>query len=325
MDPTKPARVNPDRIFEAIINQGASSMFASPALMNRIARYGNEKGVKLPSLKRVISAGAPVSPSVLEDFSKILPVDAEIQTPYGATEAVPIISITAKEIAEDTRQQSEMGYGTCIGYPINDIDIKIIKITDDPIQNWSEDLALQRGNIGEITVKGSLVSRQYFANPQADALAKIKDGNEIWHRMGDLGWQDRKGRYWFCGRKNHRVITAEITLFSVPCEAIFNNHPQVFRSALVGVGPKERQKPLICIELQKTDNDKSKNEIQAELLKLAAKNELTKHIKTILFHRAFPVDIRHNAKIFREKLAIWAGKKLKRGFTNLSGDEERRQ
>jgi len=310
MDPTKPARVNPKKIIEAIQNQGVTSMFASPALLNRVGDYGIKRNIILPSLKRVISAGAPVSPSIIEKFASMLGEDTRIHTPYGATEAVPIISITSNEILTETRKFSEKGYGICIGRPINDLKIRIIKISDDSIQKWSDDILVENGEMGEIAVKGDLVTRQYFEKPEADAKAKIEDKNSFWHRMGDVGWRDSKGRIWFCGRKNHRVITKENTLFTIPCEAIFNNHPQVFRSALVGIGLPNRQKPIICIELKKSRHKLNKKTIKKELLELAEQNELTKDIKTILFHKSFPVDIRHNSKIFRENLAIWAEKKL---------------
>ena len=310
MDPTKPARVNPKKIIEAILNQGVTSMFASPALLNRVGRYGKQKNITLPSLKRVISAGAPVAPSVIEQFASMLCGDAEIHTPYGATEAVPVISISSNEILSETRKLSEKGYGICIGRPINDIKVRIIKISDDPINKWSNDLVVEDNEIGEIAVKGDLVTRNYFERPAADALAKIKDGNTVWHRMGDLGWMDSKGRIWFCGRKSHRVTTEKTTLFTIPCEAIFNNHPMVFRSALVGIGPLDRQKPVICIELEHGKNRYKKKKIKKELFELAQQNELTKSINSILFCKSFPVDMRHNSKIFREKLAIWAEKKL---------------
>jgi acyl-CoA synthetase (AMP-forming)/AMP-acid ligase II len=311
MDPTRPALVNPERIIEAIENLGVTNMFASPALLNRVGSYGKKKGVKLPSLKRVISAGASVSAANIEQFSALLAEDAEIHTPYGATEAVPIVSIKSKEILNETRQLSDKAFGTCIGRPINDIDIRIIKISDEPIDEWSDDLRVSPGDVGEITVTGDLVSRQYYENHAANRLGKIKDGDAIIHRMGDVGWMDQKGRIWFCGRKSHRVITAGGTLFTIPCESLFNKNPRVFRSALVGVGPSGRQEPVICIELHKTDDGKNRGRLEKELLEIAAGNELTNSIKTILFHKAFPVDIRHNSKIFREKLALWAKKKTK--------------
>jgi acyl-coenzyme A synthetase/AMP-(fatty) acid ligase len=310
MDPTKPALVNPEKIIEAVINQGVTNMFASPALLNRVGRYGKSRGIKLPSLKRVVSAGAPVSLSNIKCFSSMLPENSEIHTPYGATEAVPVISIGSKEILSETGRLSEQGYGICVGTPLNGISVQLIKITDNPINEWSDDIIAADGEAGEITVKGDLVTRQYFDNPEADALSKIKDGNEIRHRMGDLGRKDGKGRIWFLGRKSHRVITPDGTLFTIPCEAIFNNHPEVFRSALVGIGKKPNQIPVICIEPEHEVNlDKKK--IEKELIVIAGKHELTKDIKAILFHKSFPVDIRHNSKIFREKLTTWAEKQIK--------------
>jgi len=311
MDPTKPALVNPEKIIEAVINQGVTNMFASPALLNRVGRYGNTRGIKLPSLKRVVSAGAPVSLSNIKCFSSMLTGEAEIHTPYGATEAVPVISIGSREIMSETGKLSEQGHGICVGTPLNGIDVRIIRICDDPVQKWSDDIIVPDGEAGEITVKGDLVTRQYFENPEADVLSKITDATGFRHRMGDLGRKDEKGRIWFLGRKNHRVITLGGTLFTIPCEAIFNNHPEVFRSALVGIGEKPNQTPVICIEPEgKVNIDKEK--LEKELLAIAGKHELTKNIKTILFHKSFPVDIRHNSKIFREKLSAWAEKQIKR-------------
>ncbi|GAB6094930.1 fatty acid CoA ligase family protein [Desulfatiferula olefinivorans] len=311
MDPTKPARVNPVKIIEAIQNQGVTNMFASPALLNRVGKYGKDHGVKLPSLKRVVSAGAPVLPSNIEQFTSMFTGDTQVHTPYGATESVPILSIESDEILRETRQFSEDGYGTCIGRPIEDADVRIIRISDDPIEQWSDDLEVPPGVVGEITVKGSLVTTEYYNNPEADRMAKIHENGHIRHRMGDLGWLDNNGRIWFCGRKNHRVETGRDTLYTISCEAIFNNHPDVYRSALVGIGSKGSQIPVIIIELKPETPRRERKRIQNELLALAQTFENTKTIRHLLFHPSFPVDIRHNSKIFREKLKDWAETKVK--------------
>ena len=306
MNPTCPAKVDPHNIIRPIIDHGVTNMFASPALLNRVGAYGKDKKIKLPSLKRVVSAGAPVAPANIEQFSAMLRPKAQIHTPYGATEAVPVLSIASDEILGEIRTHSEKGYGICVGRPIDDILVEIITISDDPIAEWSDSLVVKDGEIGEITVKGDLVTQYYFNAPEADALAKIDAGDALWHRMGDLGWRDHKGRIWFCGRKSQRVITTAGTLYTIPCEAIFNNHPHIYRSALVGVGATPDQTPVICIELMPEAASVDREGLKRELLQLASKGPSTQSIKTILFHDDFPVDIRHNAKIFREKLAQWA-------------------
>ena len=308
MDPTKPAQVDPLKIIEAIYNQGVTNMFASPALLHRVGSYGKNNGIKLPSLKRIISAGAPIQPSNIAQFSTMLEGDAQVHTGYGATEAMPVAAITGSEILNDTRSQTENGAGVCVGRPIGSVDVRIIQINDEPVSAWTADIEAAPGQVGEITVRGPMVTRSYFERPKDDSLSKISDGDTFWHRMGDLGRQDDQGRIWFYGRKSHRVITENGTMFSIPCESIFNNHPRVFRSALVGVGPSGRQRPVICIDLVPGDARTDLDRLTDELLELARSNALTKSVEKVLYPREFPVDIRHNSKIFREKLATWAEK-----------------
>ncbi len=310
MDPRKPAYVNPEKIIEPILTQGVTNMFASPALLNRVGAFGRKRQVKLPSLRRVVSAGAPVAPVNIEQFATMLGDTSEIHTPYGATEAVPVVSLGSSEILNETRALSEQGYGMCVGRPLRNTEVRIIRIADDPIPRWSDDLVVPDGDIGEIVVRGALVTRRYFRNEAANAQAKIQDGDTFWHRMGDLGWRDSKNRIWFCGRKSHRVTTPKGDMFTIPCEAIFNNHPGVFRSALVGVGAPGHQMPVICIERTPAGRQMKKQDFLAELQELARTSPLTQPIHTFLLHPGFPVDIRHNSKIFREQLAVWASQRV---------------
>ncbi len=311
MDPTKPATADPVKIIDAIRDHQVTNMFGSPALLNRVGRYGEAHGIKLPTLKRVISAGAPVPPKTLACFHAMLGDDAEIHTPYGATEALPVASIASPEILNETRQASDRGGGTCVGRPVPGVDVRIIRITEEPIEAWSDDLTLPQGEIGEIVVKGPVVTHEYCTDAEATRLAKIHEGDSIWHRMGDVGRFDDRGRLWFCGRKAYRVITAEGTMFSVPCEAIFNQHPKVFRSALVGIGPADNRQPVICVEMEPGETGVNENELTRELLELGRQHDHTRAISVFLIHPAFPVDIRHNAKIAREKLAVWAAEALR--------------
>jgi acyl-CoA synthetase (AMP-forming)/AMP-acid ligase II len=306
MDFTRPGSVVPRSIIEPIRDHRVTHMFGSPALLDRVSRYGEEHGTSLPTLKRVMSAGAPVPPTVLKRMHTLLGPDAEVHTPYGATEALPVASIGSREILGETAAKTARGAGTCVGRPMEGLDLRIIRIDDDAVAEWSDDLELPTGEIGEITVTGAVVTRGYHDNPEATALAKIAHGAATRHRMGDVGYLDESGRLWFCGRKAHRVITATATFFTVPCEAIFNQHPQVFRSALVGVGEPGRHRPVLCVELERGPDHSHNTRLRDELLRIAGADPLTRDITTILFHPGFPVDARHNSKIGREKLAIWA-------------------
>jgi olefin beta-lactone synthetase len=309
MDPTRPAQVDPARIVEAIENFGVTNMFGSPAVIRRVGRYGEQSALRLPSLRRVISAGAPVPAKEIQRFSRLLAPGAQVFTPYGATECLPVSSIGSDEILGETRRQTDLGRGVCVGRTVPGLIVKIITISDVPIPAWDQALEAKPGEIGEIAVQGPHVTRVYFNRPEATVLAKILDGpgGGFYHRMGDLGYLDAQGRLWFCGRKSHRVVTRQGTFFTIPCEAIFNTHPSVFRSALVGVKRGSETEPVVCVELE-PEARANLEPLMAELRELAARHLHTRPIQRFLVHPGFPVDIRHNAKIFREKLAVWASR-----------------
>lgn len=311
MDPTRPAKVDPHTFIASIMEHRVSYSFGSPALWNAVSRYCIARGIVLQSLKKVLMAGAPVPGDLVERVQAILPKDAVIHTPYGATESLPVVSIEGSEIVEETWPQSLQGKGTCVGRALPGIEIRVIRIVDGELPDYAGVEELPPGEIGEIIVRGDVVTRAYENNERETRLAKIRDGALLWHRMGDTGYLDGQGRLWFCGRKAHRVITADGTMFTICCEAIVNCHPEVYRSALVGIpsaGGEGTQEPVMIVELLPTSRDRAR--ILEEVRALAASHRLTANVRYFLIHDDFPVDIRHNAKIFREKLAVWAQGKL---------------
>ncbi len=314
MNPSRPATVNPKIIIDAIQNNNITFSFGSPALWRTVANYCIKNKIKFPSLKKVLMAGAPVSEELHKKMKQIMGEGGETLIPYGATESLPIATFNGTEMLAETANKTSEGKGYCVGYPITGMTIKIIKATNEVISNWNDELILADGEIGEIVVKGPVVTPKYYNLETATKLAKIadKDG-DLWHRMGDVGYFDDKKRLWFCGRKGHRVITNIRSYYSVCCEAIFNKHKNVFRTALVGGYVNKEYVPILIVEPNKNSFPTSNNLKEIfinELKKLGEEKDFTKDIKTFLFHKSFPVDIRHNAKIFREKLTVWVENKL---------------
>jgi len=311
MDPTRPANADPRKLHDAIRRFGVTQLFGSPALMRVLAEHGEA----LPTLQRVTSAGAPVPPDVVAAMRRLLPEDAQFWTPYGATECLPVAVIEAREL-ETTREATEGGAGTCVGRPVEANTVRIIRIVDEAIAFWREDLVVGPGIVGEITVAGPSATDEYFARTEATRMAKIRERisareERIVHRMGDLGYFDAEGRLWFCGRKSHRVETAGGLMTTEQIEPIFNTHRRVARTALVGIGVRGMQVPVLCVELKDGVPDSEWVHVQAELERIAMREPKTARIHHFLRHPGFPVDIRHNAKIGREKLAEWAKAQLR--------------
>lgn len=326
MDASKPITANPEFLFAAIEKYQCSNIFVNPALLERLGRAGEQTDSKnqhkLSSVKRVISAGAPATIASIARFSKMLSDGVPVLNSYGATESLPISMIASDELFTTT-QVTDNGGGICVGRAIDGVKIEIIAITEADIPEWDNRLCLNAGEIGEIVVTGQMVSQSYYHREKATAASKIWDSERqtFRHRMGDLGYLDDSGRLWMCGRKAHRVDATQGGQFakryySIPCERIFNTHPNVKRSALVGVTVKGQHgvgeiKPLICIELDQSLVCNKSAQLYQELMVIAEQYSQTQGIRRFLIHPDFPVDVRHNAKIFREKLAVWAQSQTK--------------
>jgi acyl-CoA synthetase (AMP-forming)/AMP-acid ligase II len=294
IDPARPAECRPERIVEAIETHKATSAFGSPAIWSRVAPWGAERSLRLNGLKRVLMAGAPVPLKLVRMMRKILPEDGDVHTPYGATESLPVATISGREV-EAVSAKVEAGAGTCVGTPAPSIELRLVPIQDEAIVSIDDQPAVAQGAVGEICVRGGVVTRAYHHREDATTVAKIGSGEGTWHRMGDLGSLDAEGRLWFCGRKAEAVFTSQGPIFTDRIECRFSGDPRFPRVALVGVGSKGQARPVLILE-------------GAHDEKLREEARTISGIDDVRFHPRFPVDRRHNAKIHRLELADWASK-----------------
>ena len=318
MDPTSPATIDPEKVFAQMRQYRVTNLFGSPAVVDRLGQHpGGEDA--LSTLRRVVSAGAPARLRALEALQAKLPVGVEISTPYGATECLPVSNVGTREILGETAALTRQGKGVCVGRPHRSLRVEVIAISDAAVPTWSDLLTLPAGVVGEFVVRGPVVTREYFRNPAATALAKIPDPatGEVLHRMGDVGYLDEAGRLWFCGRKSHRVETPTGTLFTDMVEPVFNEFLGDCSTALVGVKRGGVTHPVLCFHFYTSGMTFGGTpvtircpEFVEELAALGAKHAHTAGIVTFLAIWCFPVDVRHNSKINRELLAVWADKML---------------
>jgi acyl-CoA synthetase (AMP-forming)/AMP-acid ligase II len=349
INPSLPAAVDPKKIVQAITQENITSSFGSPTLWRKIAVHCHHTHTTLPSMKRVLCAGAPVPPDLWDLMTPVLP-NGMLHSPYGATEALPVSTISAAEVLAETAVATQHGAGTCVGRPLPANEVKIIALTDVPIASLADTRILPAGEIGEIIVRGPTVTHTYDTLPEATASAKINAGtvsksqltahaegapdpvgicdlalgisHPVFHRMGDAGYFDGDGRLWFCGRKAERLETPDGLLFTELVEPIFNTHADVRRSALIGLGPRGRQRPAIVIEPTSWSFAESSADCRRfarELREIAKRHPHTANITLFYFRKKFPVDVRHNAKIHRLTLARWAAD----GATGYESDPKR--
>lgn len=305
LDPSKPLAADPAPLVAALIAEKVTCSFGSPAIWSKVADHCEARGLKLPDLRRLLIAGAPVSGELLARLRVIAPA-CVTHTPYGATECLPVTTITADELLGEARRRALIGEGTCVGHPVSGVEIRVIRETDGAIATLADATLCAVGEIGEIIATGPSVTREYDGLPEATRGAKIADGDRVWHRMGDLGRVDAEGRLFFLGRRVEKVRTPDGDLPTESLEPAFRQHPQVFRCALIGLGEAPAQTPALVVEPRAgafPTDEAARARFIAELRELARVNPLAERVRHIVFQRALPVDVRHNAKIHRLRLA----------------------
>jgi acyl-CoA synthetase (AMP-forming)/AMP-acid ligase II len=316
MDFSRPGAADPRKLLAAANDWNVTQAFASPAVWRVLSTHCAKTAERIPSLEKVFSCGAPVPADVLRMTLACAGKGAKMHTPYGMTECLPVSTIEAGEVLGETAARTDQGAGVCVGRKFGSLDWRVIRITDEPIATIDEAEELPAGEIGELIVRGPQVSPKYATRPEANALAKIADSDQsairnpqseiqFWHRTGDVGYLDEVGRFWYCGRKSQRVETPNGPLYTECVEAVFNTHPDVKRTALVGLGSRNSQMPVVFYEL---DDEFARPEEQManELHALTEQNAQANKVRLFAEFDQLPVDIRHNAKILREEMIDWA-------------------
>ncbi len=317
MDFSQPASADPHKLLAAANDWQVTQAFASPAVWRVLGKHCAKTGERISSLRQVFSCGAPVEAEVLRQTLAFIAEGARMHTPYGATECLPVATIEAGEVLVETAAKTDAGAGVCVGRPFDTIEWRIIRITDESIATIVDSEELPAGEIGELIVRGPQASPEYVTRAEANAASKIADSvtqseirnpkSEIdfWHRMGDVGYLDDQGRFWYCGRKSQRVETANETMFTECVEAIFNTHPDAVRTVLVGLGSPGHQLPVVFFQLHE-EFMRGQTEMAGELHSLGQQFSHTRSVKLFAEFDKIPVDIRHNSKIQREVMAEWA-------------------
>jgi acyl-CoA synthetase (AMP-forming)/AMP-acid ligase II len=312
MDFSHPAAADPNKLLAAANDWRVTQAFASPAVWRVVSEHCAKSGERIESLRQVFSCGAPVPAGLLRATLDCVGAGAKMHTPYGATECLPVATIEAAEVLGETAARTDEGAGVCVGRKFDSLEWRVIRITDEPVATIDDAEELPTGEIGELIVRGSQTSPLYVTRPEENSIAKITNGAEIWHRMSDVGYIDEQGRFWYCGRKAHRVQTKNGPLFTECVEAVFNRSPVVRRSALIGLGENSMQAAVVCILTASKEVLPAETASTVGLRQLIGEHPLATRVDAIVPVSVIPVDIRHNSKILREVLRDCASEMIRR-------------
>lgn len=298
-----PSDKDPLMLISQIISCSITCATLSPSMVENIALFCKREGVVMPKLRRVVTGGAPISNDTLELFMKCVP-NAKVWVLYGSTEVEPIAHIEAEDILDYSSEGSEDKEGVNVGRIAEGLSYKFIKIVKGPVNikdtHW-EELAVERGEVGELVVSGLHVCRSYYKNQEADRKTKIieKDGI-VWHRTGDLAYMDEKDNIWLVGRVHNAIVRHGKLLFPVRAEFIMKKHPDVKQAAYVGLpDDKLGEKCWAVISLTEGSMERQE-EIVNQVSELLKSNNIEfDHIRVV---ESIPMDPRHHSKVEYEVL-----------------------
>lgn len=287
VDLRQPAAVDAEKILAPIRDFGVTRITASPALLERLQARAQRTGGVAPGLRKLYTGGAPVYPKLLDALAAWAP-NARRVAVYGSTEAEPIAHWDAAELSPEERAAMHGGRGLLGGDPVADISLRILRDqwgTPRGKMNAAElsGETLGAGEVGEIVVSGDHVLPGYLGGV-GDAETKFSVDGGVWHRTGDAGLLDERGRLWLLGRCAAKVEDARGVLYPFAAESVAMTFPAVKRAALIAAGGKR----LLLVELV---------EGSAGLLDKIRAATRWAHVDEVKTIKRLPLDKRHNAKI----------------------------
>ena len=277
-NPQKPADIIPKKILRDIKKYNINTTVGSPRFYEKLAEENHVGG-----LTRIFTGGAPVFPK-LAKFLQEQYTDSNVEIIYGSTEAEPIASISAKELLA---YKGDLKAGLLVGKPIEDINIKIIKSSDDVVTDF-ESMWLSQGEIGEICVEGKHVLKEYYNSDIAQQFAKVHHNGKIWHRTGDAGYIGEDGNLFLMGRVKNRFEHNGKEIYVFPIE----NALLEIEGIEIGTILKIKDEVILVVEL-KPVSQVDENSIIEKLSDF--EYDKVEFIK-------IPRDPRHNSKIDYDKL-----------------------
>lgn len=284
----KPGEINPGPVLRQIRKYRPMRMAASPAFLDRLLDSCETESGQLGSFTKIHVGGGPVFPRLLERLRRSAP-RADVVAVYGSTEAEPIAQCSYSEINPDDMLAMQQGNGLLAGKPVSEIAVRILPDqVGESISSQSQEefdrSSLPAGEAGEIVVSGEHVLKGYL-HGQGDTESKMSVGAEIWHRTGDAGFLDAKGRLWLLGRCSARIRSKRGMLYPMTVECVAQNFPWVARSALVSL----RGRCVLILESRYSPEGDQLNALRQALQEVG--------VKEVRMVKRIPTDPRHNAKI----------------------------
>lgn len=209
----------PPAVVEAIERHGVTDIIVVPSMLQSLLDEPAFDAASVQSLDRIAFGAAPMPPDLLDRALAAWP-RAEFFQAYGLTETAGAVCINLP--ANHTAQARANGRLASVGRAGLGAEIRVVD------EHGRE---VPRGTVGEIVVRGPMVTRGYWGQPEATAQA-WRDG---WFHTGDGGRMDEHGYLYIADRLKDMVISGGENVYPAEVEAALRSHAAVADAAVIGL------------------------------------------------------------------------------------------
>ncbi len=217
-------------VIDAIERERVTYMFLPPTAVYMLLAHPRVREADLSSLEYISYAGAPMSLDRLKEAIEVLgPV---MNASFGQTEAP--MCVTAMPPHEHLSTDGELAHpGSCGRANL----LSIVEIMDD------DGNILSPGERGEIVVRGPLVMKGYYKNPEATAEVSTFG----WHHTGDIGVRDADGWFYVVDRKKDMIISGGFNIYPAEVEQALMAWHEVQDCAVIGVPDEKWGEAVVAV------------------------------------------------------------------------------
>ena len=299
MDVTSPGTLTARAFADAVRVVDGTLVWASPAAFDGIlataAALTDADMDALGSLRLVLGAGAPVSRALQHGMARLC-VRAEIRTPYGMTEVLPVTDVTVAEI-----DAAGEGDGVLVGRPLPGVDVRVSAVDADG--RATGPLTDEPGVLGEMVVRAAHKKDRY---DRLWATERASSRDAGWHRTGDVGPARRRGAAVDRRAARARHHDASRSPRTRPHRAGRAAAAAGARRRRASGSDPEAPQAVVVVAVTEDGRDGVADLALTAAVRAAAEVD----VAAVLLRRDLPVDIRHRSKIDRAALAAWAGSRL---------------
>ncbi|HME42479.1 MAG TPA: long-chain-fatty-acid--CoA ligase [Syntrophorhabdales bacterium] len=240
---------DPKTVFETIQREKVTITNLIPTMLNLMVNHPDVDSYDYRSLRVLLSGGAPIAPEIVRKIVETFKCEY-VQT-YGMTETSPYLTLSLlKGHLKNLSDHEQLSFKAKTGREFIAVDLRVVN-------DQGEDVTPNERDVGEIIVKGDIVTAGYWKAPEETQKA-LKNG---WLHTGDLAVIDSEGYVTIVDRKKDMILTGGENVYSTEVENVLYMHAAILECAVIGVADEKWGEAVKAVVVLKSGQQVTEAEI----------------------------------------------------------------